>query len=107
MEVKVRELKEKEIIELAEKTDEVEARYFLRLSYDNWYNFYNNFEVILGEVKELKMSTKRQGNYETIEYLLVPQTMPVIVLEKGYDQHSEWITAHVFTQSGWKKIQII
>jgi len=103
-----------ELCEKAIKEGTEESKYLLKLS--RWtrpgpsFEDNGNFEVVLGEVREVPLS--HRYDYPTVDettYLIIPLTVPVIIVERyGNDYEGEYVehvVVHVFTKDGWKSVE--
>jgi len=106
----------KQLIELAQKEGETEARFILVL--EEWrrqgesYEDKAEFSVIFGEADIVKIEDIDEGYpYRRIsKYLVIPKTVPTIVLwhsKWDYDlDRGESMVVYVFTSEGWKSISV-
>ena len=101
----VQTLQEDQLKNIIEKAlnSPVESQYLLLLHiYKSEYSpqwYYKTYEVLLGKVNEIKLNREK--------VVLIPLTIPVIVLYKESlpDFYSEKI--YVFTSEGWKKVDAV
>ena len=110
------ELTNEEIKRLAEKVEEEEARYILRLSEwnrpGNSFTDYAKIRILEGEIKKVEIN--HVYDYPTTnqwDYIIIPLTKIVIIKYIQYDDYNgdedERETLYVFSANGgWKRVDL-
>jgi hypothetical protein len=73
------------------------------------YLYKNDYEILKGEVQEVVLSYGEQDCNWFEDVAIIPQTVPVVVMEKYHDedpQVHDYITIHVFGVDGWKSVSV-
>jgi hypothetical protein len=106
----------KKLVELAEKEGRLESRYLLKL--ETWvrqgssFDDKADFDVVYGEAAVIELEEWDEGypHRRGTRYLIVPKTVPVIILWRNkWDYETdigEREIVYVFTSEGWKKILV-
>jgi len=73
------------------------------------YLYKNDYEILKGEVQEVVLSYGEHDCNWFEDVAIIPQTVPVVVMEKYHDedpQVRDYITIHVFGVDGWKSVRV-
>jgi len=125
-EVKIRELKARELTEEEIKglVDEIlqnpdryqtEAKLILKLKTDfrrrgcgYRYLYSNDYKVLYGEVDEVVLYRSEFNCDVSEDVAIIPKTVPVVVLQRHHDDNpdtNDYATLYVFTGSEWKSMK--
>jgi hypothetical protein len=111
-EIKLEEITSEEISRLLERARETEWKYLLRVR--EWvrqgpaYTDYAEFKIVYGEAEEIKVREWDSGYpYERgWEYIIIPKTVPVVVLWEHVTDERQDTRIYVFTKDGWKEVEV-
>jgi hypothetical protein len=106
------QLKPEDIEKLLEKAKDTEWKYLLKLR--EWarqgpaHTDYAEFKIVYGEAETVKIGEWDSGYpYERgWKYLLIPKTVPVVVLWEHVTDERQDTRIYVFTKDGWKEVEV-
>jgi len=105
-------LKPEDIEKLLEKAKDTEWKYLLKLR--EWarqgpaYTNYAEFSILYGEAETVKIREWDSGYpYERgWEYIIIPKTVPTVVLWEHETDEAVRKVVYVFTKDGWKEVEV-
>jgi hypothetical protein len=107
-----KEITPEQIEKLLEKAKETEWKYLLRL--EEWarqgpaYTDFAEAEIIYGEAERVKLGSWDSGYpYASgVEYLIIPRTVPTIILWTHVTDEGKTEKIYIFTSDGWKEVEV-
>jgi len=110
--IKPEKLTQETIRKLIEKAKETEFKYLLKI--EEWarqggaYTDYAEFETLYGDIGVITLEEWDAGYpyARGAEYLIIPKTIPVIILWKHVTDESKRKIVYIFTKDGWKSVEV-
>jgi len=114
-EINLEKMTPEDIKRLLEKAKDTEWRYLLKI--EEWarqgsaYDDVAEFEVVYGEADLVRLEDYDAGypGVAGTEYLVVPKTVPVIILWRHYQDYGNGSKStrivFIFTKDGWKYVE--
>ena len=102
-----------EIARLLEKAKDTEWKFLLKLRTwarqgTGWHTDYAEFNILFGEAEEVVLERWDAGYpYSAGEdVLIIPKTVPVVVLWEHVSDDNKTATVYIFTKDGWKEVEV-
>ena len=111
-EIKPEEITPEEVGRLLERAKETEWKYLLKLS--EWarqgsaYTDFAEYKVVYGEADEVVLERWDAGYPYAAgrDILVIPKTVPVVVLWEHVTDERQDTRIYVFTKDGWKEVEV-